>query len=167
MISFQKMSASACPLLHVLMSAEQKPGWLRRTHSGTPVSSWSRQHEGQGKSSPLLWFACLLAVLGKEGRKDDEVVCCLLFVWCESNGWELGRELWNVGKEILNVDVCVWLTTFVVRVSCFNMFIFGRSSWLCWVQDIWGFWDCLCWYCYCVFHIVVFHCCHCLFRYCY
>ena len=63
--------------------------------------------------------------------------------------------------------VCAWFATCVVHVSCFNMFIFGRSSWLCWVQDIWGFLDCLCWYCYCVFHIVVLHCCHCLFRYCY
>ena len=73
------MSASACPFLRVLMSAEQKPGLLRRTHSGKPVSSGSRQHEGQGKSSPWLCFACLLAVLGKEGRNEDEVVCCCLF----------------------------------------------------------------------------------------
>ena len=155
------------------MSAEQKSGLLPRTHSGKPVSSGSRQHEGQGKSSQLLCFACLLACCFEEGMKEgrwwliDEVVCCLLFVWCESNGWELGREFWNVGKGILNVDVCVWFTTFVVRVSCFNMLIFGRSSWLLWVQDILGFWDCLFWYCYCVFHIVVSYCCHCLFRYCY
>ena len=42
-----------------------------------------------------------------------------------------------------DVDLCVWFTTFVVHDSCFNMFIFGCSSWLFWVVDILGFWDCI------------------------